>query len=164
MQQQPQQQAQSYQQPQQQLGGTTQPGFEQALPRQVSSVIYSLELIETDAEWAQTQAIQQADSFTALQLEDLSELAHMQKELLLRKSPQAEIVGHCTQQAFEQIAQRLQQSGVPGVQQVSQEAQQLAQTIPQVSRQVVQSGSQQQQFGGQSQMGGQSSMNTQQPY
>lgn len=171
-----QQPQQSYQQPQQQAGQQiqqqsgqqTQPSFEQALPRQVSSVIYSLELIETDAEWAETQAIQQADSFTALYLEDLSELVHVQKELLLRKSPQAGIVGQCTQQAFQQIAQRLQQSQVPGVQQVAQEAQQLAQTIPQVSQQVVQTGSQQfggqSGTGGQSTMGGQSGMGGQQPF
>ena len=130
------------QQSQQQFGQQSQGGgFEQFVPPQVADAIYSLEEIETDAEWSLAQAIRQGDGFTASELDDLIDLAHIQKRLLLRQSSHAQSVGQCVQEGFQQATRKLQGSQVPGVQQVSQKAQQLAQQIPQASMQVAQSGS-----------------------
>jgi len=138
----------------QQMGQQGQQTYDQFLPQQVSQAIYQLEQIESDAEWAHGQAMQAGDSVTAKKLADVSQIVHLQKTLLLRESDLAQTVGQCTQQALQQCTQQLQQSQVPGVEQVVQQVQQLAQTIEQASAQVGQMG-QSQQFGAQPGMAGQ---------
>lgn len=75
---------------------------------------------------------------------DLVELLGLHKRLLVRQSWHAPTVGRCVQEAIQHGIQALQQSPVPEVQRVVQQAQQLAGTIQQASSQV----------GGQSRMGG----------
>lgn len=157
---QPQQQVQRQgQQPQQQFqqGQQYQQTFDQYLPEQVSQAVYQLEQLESDAEWAHGQAMQAGDSQTAKALADIAQIIHLQKTLLLRESMFAPAVGQCTQQAIQQSTQQLQQSQIPGVQEVVQQSQGVAQTITQATSQVGRVGQQSdgqigqpQQFGGQS--------------
>jgi DNA anti-recombination protein RmuC len=119
-----------------------QQGFDQSVPGQVANTVYSLEQFETEAEWVEKQAIEMGDIQTAKLLEDVGELAHVQQKLLVRQSPLAGTVGQCTRQAIQQSVQQLQQSQVPGIQQVVQQAQQLGQQIPQAAQQAQQLGQQ----------------------
>lgn len=148
-QQQPQQQEQQLQQEQPQQFQQT---FDQYLPQQVSQAVYQLEQLESDAEWAHGQAMQIGDSKTAKALADIAEIIHLQKALLLRESMFAETVGQCTQQAIQQSTRQLQQSQIPGVQEVVQQAQGVSQMITKAASQVG-GVSQPQQFGRQSQTG-----------
>ena len=147
---------QQFQQPQQ-----FQQTFEQFLPQQVSQAVFTLEQLESDAEWAHGQAMRAGDSYTAKLLADISQIVHLQKTLLLRESDFAQTVGQCTQQAIQQMTRQLQQSQIPGAQQVARQAQQVGQTIQQASTQVSQIGRgqgmshQAQQMGSQSPMTGQ---------
>jgi DNA-binding ferritin-like protein len=158
-----QRQPQGVQKPQQQQIQQGQQTFDQFLPQQVSQVVYELEQLESDAEWAHGRAMQAGDSYTAKTLADISQIVHLQKNLLLRKSEFAQTFGQAVQQTIQRSSQQLQQSQITGVKQVLQQAEQVAQTIPQASAQVGQQGqqgqmgqmSQQQQIGGQSRFQGQ---------
>ena len=67
--------------------------------------MFTLEQLESDAEWAHGQAMRAGDSYTAKLLADISQIVHLQKTLLLRESDFAETVGQCTQQASTQVSQ-----------------------------------------------------------
>lgn len=132
----------SQQQPQQsgQAQGFGQQTFEQFVPESIARAVYQLEQFETDVEWAHGQAMQTGEGQIAQKLEDIEDIVHVQKSLLIQESPIAATMSQCTQQALQQCQQQLQTSQTPGVQQIVQQIPEVSQAIQQATSQVVQSG------------------------
>lgn len=117
----------------------TQQAFDQYVPESVSRAVYQLEQLATDAEWAHGQAMRSGDPGAASTLADVTQIADLQKDLLLRDSDIAQTMGQSTQQAFRQCSQQLRQSDTPGARHVAQLLQQTAQSITQAGSGLTQS-------------------------
>lgn len=126
---------------------------EQRAPADVAQTVRVLESLEREAQRAHGLAMQLGDSWTAGMLADLSEIAHLEKTLLLRESEFAGTFGRSTQRALQQSSHQLEQSQIPGVQQVVQLARQASETILQAGQQAAQSGQSGQFAGGSRQVG-----------
>lgn len=130
--------------------------FQQRAPSSIQSAVRDLDELETVAEWAHTKAMQQGQTQVATITNQVSEIAHLQKKLILGQSQVAGTFGQCTSQSFQQIQQQLQQYGqVPAVQDVLQEIQYTTQSIDQANQQLQQWSQQGQSMGSQP-VGGQS--------
>lgn len=114
-----------------QPGQQTRQAFDQHVPDAMSRAVYQLEQLETDAERAHGQAMRLGDAATASTLADVTQIAYLQKKLLLHQSVLAQTVGQSTRQSFEQCEQQLQQSQAPGAQHVAHLLQQLSRSTGQ---------------------------------
>lgn len=136
--QQPTYQSQSIQQPPyqtgqsfgQQVGQRMSQRFGETLPPEAVRAVENLERVETLSEFAKTQAIQKGLPRVALACDDIHDLAHMEKKLIVRQSPAAETMGQCIQQSVQERLQNLQQwASEPEVQEALAEAQQSLTTV-----------------------------------
>ena len=125
-------------------------GYRQSVSQAVQHAVNDLDHLETLSEWVKSRATARGRPRIAARADDLAEIAHLEKNLLLRDSPFADPVGQAVQQTIQQSVQELQQhAGEPEVQEALSQAQQTLSTIEQALTRVQQFG-QQQQFGGQS--------------
>lgn len=121
----------------QQGGG--QQSFQQSAPPEIQEAVTTLDHFETVSEWAKTKALQRGIPQVAQKLDDLTEIANLQKKLFLRQSPYAEAVSQATTRSIQQSVQDLQTyASEVGVQDVITEAQYLTDTIGQASVQAQQ--------------------------
>lgn len=125
------------QQPVGQTGG--QQSFKQSAPPEIQEAVTSLDQFETVSEWAKTKALQRGIPQVAQKLDDLTEIASLQKKLFLRQSPYAEAVSQATSRSIQRSVQDLQAfASEAGVQDVITEAQYVTDTISQASVQIQQ--------------------------
>ncbi|WP_435345865.1 hypothetical protein [Haloarchaeobius sp. HRN-SO-5] len=104
--------------------------FQETVPHEVQQAVSDLEKFETLMEWAKSRAVQRGRPRVAARCDDLAQIAHLEKGLILRESPFAEPIGHATRQTIQQGIQELQQrASEPEVQEALQQGQQTAQAI-----------------------------------
>jgi hypothetical protein len=109
------------------IGGAIRGRFDDSVPQDVRSAVLDLDRVETLCEWLDYQATERNRPRLAQRAEDVSEIAHLQKQLLLRESPFAEPVGQAAQGVIQQAVQEFQaRSTDPEVQDA---AAQLGQTL-----------------------------------
>lgn len=131
-----------------------QQSFQQSAPPEIQEAVTSLDQFETVSEWAKTKALQRGIPQVAAKLDDLTEIASLQKKLFLRQSPYADAVSQATSQSIQRSVQDLQAyASEIGVQDVITEAQYLTDTITQASFQAQQWSQQAQQGVGGGQQG-----------
>lgn len=130
-----------------QMGGQS---FSQALPSQAIQAVTGLERIETLSEFVKSRAVQQGIPEVPRIADDLKNVSELQKDLIVRQSEHAQIVGQCTQEVFQQSLQQLQQyqQQLPELQELVTEVQQSQQTIQQAVQQLPMGGQQGIQSGG----------------
>ncbi|MFB6130932.1 MAG: hypothetical protein ABEJ28_08940 [Salinigranum sp.] len=109
----------------QQLGQRIGQRLVDTLQPEAVQAVQQLERVETLSEFAKAQAIQKGMPRVARACDDIQDIAHVEKKLILRQSPAAQTLGQCVQQAVQERVQNLQQrAGEPEVQEALQEAQQ----------------------------------------
>lgn len=124
--------------------------YRQSVSQEVQNAVADLDHLESLSEWIKSRATERGRPRIAARADDLSEIAHLEKNLLLRGSPFAEPIGQSVKMTIQQGVQELQQyAAEPEVQEALSQAQQTLSTIDQAIAQFQQAG-QQQQFGGQS--------------
>lgn len=124
--------------------------YQQSVSQEVQRAVEDLDHLETLSEWVKSRATERGRPRIAARADDLAEVAHLEKNLLLRESPFAEPIGQAVQATIQQGVQELQQyAGDPEVQEALSQAQQTLSTIEQAITRVQQLG-QQHQVGGQS--------------
>src|SRR6056297_2343534 len=64
--------------------------FQQSVPREIQNAVLDLDRLETVSEWLQGRATEHGRPRIAQRAEDFAEIAHLQKNLLLRGSPFAD--------------------------------------------------------------------------
>lgn len=117
--------------------------FEQSVPQEVQHAVMDLDRLETVCEWVKTQATERGRSRVAQRADDLANIAHLEKKLLLRGSPFAEPIGRATRETIQQGVQEFQQHvSEPEVQEALSQAQQTLNTIGQALGRVQQWGQQ----------------------
>jgi hypothetical protein len=94
-----------------QQGQTTSIGarFGESVPMEVQNAVADLDRLETVCEWLKDRAGERNQPRVAQRADDLSHLAHIEKQLLVRNSPFAEPVGRAVQQTVGQVIQEFQQ-------------------------------------------------------
>ncbi len=100
---------QGSQQSMQQLGQQGQQRFEESVPSEVRLAVEDLEKITTISEWTKTRAAERGLHDVVRASNDIEDLAEVQKNLIVRQSPVAPVVGRCVTQALQQSVQDLQQ-------------------------------------------------------
>jgi len=143
------------------FGGAVGQRFSESVPQEVQQAVRDLDRVETVVEWAKSKAVERGMTRVAQRCDDLAEIAHLEKQLILRQSPFAQPIGQATKQTIQQGVQELQAHvSQPEVQEALSQAQQSINSIDNaLSR--LQTGGQQyaggaqhgQQAGGASQIG-----------
>jgi D-alanyl-D-alanine dipeptidase len=111
--------------------------FQESVPLEVQQAVSDLDRFETVLEWAKSQATMRGRPRVAARCDDLAEIAHLEKKLLLRQSPFAQPIGQATQQTIQQGIQELQhRAGEPEVQEALQHGQQVVNSIGQAMSRV----------------------------
>lgn len=106
--------------------------FQDSVPVEVQSVVQDLDRLETVCEWAKTQATQRGMFTLARACDDIQDIAHVQKKLIIRQSPFAQPLGNATRQVIQNAVQQLQQyTSQPEVQDALSAAQQTTNAISQ---------------------------------
>ncbi|MFB6172779.1 MAG: hypothetical protein ABEJ23_09615 [Haloarculaceae archaeon] len=106
--------------------------YQETVPVEVQQAVNDLDRFETALEWAKSRAVERGMPRVAARCDDLAQIAHLEKGLLLRQSPFAQPVGQATQQTIRQGIQDLQQrAGEPEVQEALSHGQQVLTTISQ---------------------------------
>jgi hypothetical protein len=99
---------------------------------EVQQAVSDLDRFETVLEWAKSQATMRGRPRVAARCDDLTEIALLEKNLLVRQSPFAQPIGRATQQTIQQGIQELQhRAGDPDVQDALQQGQQVVDSIGQ---------------------------------
>jgi len=112
------------------LGQAVGQRFSDSVPQEVQQAVMDLDRFETIVEWAKSRAVERGRVRIAQRCDDLAELAHLQKNLILRGSPFAHPVGQATKQTIQQGIQELQAYvSQPEVQEALAEAQQSTASI-----------------------------------
>ena len=131
---------------QQRMGGT----FDQSVSPKVKQAVSDLDQIETFAEYAKSSALEQGLIDAARAADDVKDLAHLQKNLVVRQSPIARTIDQCCAQACQQSLQTLYQyQNLPEVQELTSTLERSMQRVQQGIQSVGTSG--QQYTGGQQQ-------------
>jgi hypothetical protein len=100
-----------------------------------------LDRLETVCEWTKSRATERGRVRVAERADDLANIAHLEKKLMLRQSPFAEPIGQAVQQTIQQSIQELQQhASDPEVQETISQAQQSVTTVGQALSQLQQFG------------------------
>jgi len=150
------QQSQFGQQGGQQMGQRMGQRFDDSLPSEVRTTIHDLDRVASVAEWTKTRACQRGMANVVRACDDIQDIAHLQKKLILRESPFAEPIGQAAKQTLQQSLQQLQQHvDEPEVQDTVEKARRSVESIDKGLMSLQQMGGQQQggqQFG---QQGGQ---------
>jgi hypothetical protein len=120
-----------------QFGGTVGQQFQQSVPAEVQQTVNDLEKFETVAEWAKSRAVERGSTQVAQRCDDLAQIAHLEKGLLIRQSPLAQPVGQATKQTIQQSIQELQhRTGDPEVQEALSHGQQVLGRIDQALQRI----------------------------
>ncbi|MFD1588925.1 hypothetical protein ACFR9U_18255 [Halorientalis brevis] len=128
--------------------------YQQSVPQEVQQAVSDLERFESVCEWLTSRATEKGMVRLANRSDDLAEIAHLEKKLLLRQSPFAQPIGQATQQTIQQGIQELQQyASEPDVQESLTHAQQVLQSVGQALNRVQTFGQQGAQQGQQIQQG-----------
>lgn len=113
--------------------------FHQSAPQPIQQLIRDLEEFEKLAEWAHTESMQQGHHQVGTITDHFAEIAHLQKKLVMGRSPFAQTFAQCTERSIQQGVQQLEQySPSVGVQEVIKEAQYTSQSLGQAQRQLQQ--------------------------
>jgi hypothetical protein len=129
--------------------------YDQTVAPEVKNAVADLDRLANVAEWAKTHVARRGNARAVRICDDLEDLAHVEKQLILRGSPFAEPVGQAVQGTIQTGIQELQQhASEPEIQDSLQQAQQVLTSLQgSISRlrtagQAMQSqGAQSQQFG-----------------
>ena len=104
--------------------------FSESVPQEVQQAVMDLDRFETVVEWAKSKATERGLARVAQRCDDLAEIAHLEKQLMLRQSPFAQPIGQATKQTIQQGVQELQaHASQPEVQEALAQAQQSLGTI-----------------------------------
>lgn len=104
----------------------------ESIPGDIQQAVGDLHELEMIAQWTKVQAENRGDVHVARRCDDLVDLAHVQKRLILRQSPAADMFGQSVRTTIEQTVQELgQQQSTPGVGAVITRAQQALSTTSQ---------------------------------
>jgi hypothetical protein len=115
--------------------------FQESVPQEVQSAAMDLDRLESVCEWMKSQAAERGRVRIAQRADDIANIAHLEKKLLLRQSPFAEPIGRATQQTVQQGIQEFQQHvSEPEVQEALTQAQQSLTSINQALGRVQQWG------------------------
>jgi len=99
--------------------------FQESVPQEVQQAVMDLDRFETVVEWAKSRAVERGRPRVAQRCDDLAEIAHLEKQLILRGSPFAEPIGQATKGTIQQGVQELQaEASQPEVQEALAQAQQ----------------------------------------
>lgn len=154
---QPSYQAQSQvgQQFQQMTGGRAGGQFEQQLPQEALKAVQDLDRLANVTEWAKTKVAERGMTRAVRICDDIEDLAHLEKKLIIRQSPFAQPIGQAVVQTIQQNLQELQaHSSEPAIQEMVQQVQQSLSTVQQGASRIQQTSQMQGQQGGmQSQQG-----------
>ncbi|MDG5777508.1 hypothetical protein VB773_13435 [Haloarculaceae archaeon H-GB2-1] len=139
--------------------------FDESVPNEVHQLVQQLDRLESVSAWAKSGACKQGMHQVASICEDIEDVAHLEKKLVLRQSPFARPIGESVKATIQSGVQTLQQAaGQPEVQDNIREAQQTLTIIDTALTQLQSMGQQtmgqqsmgQQAFGGSQQYTGQS--------
>ncbi|ODR83392.1 hypothetical protein BG842_09750 [Haladaptatus sp. W1] len=113
-QQQPQQQYQPQQQgqfgqPWQALGEQMEQRFDESFSSEVRTTIHDLDKTASVAEWVKMKAAQRGMPTVVRVADDIEDIAHLEKKLIIRESPFAHPIGQTSKQVLQQGLQELQQ-------------------------------------------------------
>lgn len=124
------------QQFQQRTSGFVGQQYDQQVPEEVKGAVADLTRLENVAEWASTKVAQRGMPRAVRVLDDIQDVAHLEKKLVLRESPFAQTLAQCAAQSIQSSLQELQQhASQPEVQETLQQTQQTLSSIQQgVSR------------------------------
>ncbi len=104
--------------------------FTQSAPEQILTAVETLDRLETIAEFADGQAMQQGNLQVANIADALKDIAHIQKELIVEENPLAQEFGQCSQQVIQSGVQQLQQhQQQPEIQELVETAQQTLDSV-----------------------------------
>ncbi|UHQ96098.1 hypothetical protein [Natrinema halophilum] len=104
--------------------------FAQSAPEQILSAVESLDRLETVAEFADAQAMQQGNRQVAKIADAMKDIAHIQKEHIVEENPLAQEFGQCSQQVIQSGIQQLQQyQQQPEIQELVETAQQTLDSV-----------------------------------
>jgi len=113
-----------------QMGQAIGQRFNESVPQEVQQAVMDLDRLETVVEWAKSRAVERGHPRIAQRCDDLADIAHMEKQLILRGSPFAQPIGQATKQTIQQGVQELQaHASQPEVQEALSQAQQSASSI-----------------------------------
>jgi len=106
--------------------------FQQSVSPEIRGAVSDLDHLETLSEWLQGRATELGRPRIAQRAEDFAEIAHLEKNLLLRGSPFADPIGQAAKQTIQSGMQELQQyASDPEVQEALTHAQQTLATVDQ---------------------------------
>jgi hypothetical protein len=128
---------------QQPLAGAIGQRFQASVPQEVQAAVMDLERLETVCEWTKSRATERGLVRVAERADDIANIAHLEKKLLLRGSPFAEPIGRAVQETIRQGVQELQQHvSDPEVQEAISQARQSLGSIEQALGRLQQFGQQ----------------------
>ena len=93
----------------QQMGQQMGQRFDDSLSSEVRTTIHDLDRVASVAEWTKTRAAARGMSNVVRVCDDIQDIAHLEKKLILRQSPFAEPIGQASRQTIQQGLQELQQ-------------------------------------------------------
>ena len=106
------------------LGQAVGQRFQDSVSQDVIRVVSDLDRLETVSEWAKGQATQRGMYRLARACDDLQDIAHLEKKLVIRQSPFAQPIGEATRQVIQNAVSELQQhANQPEVQEALSQAQ-----------------------------------------
>jgi hypothetical protein len=106
--------------------------FQESVPQEIQGAVMDLDRLETVCEWMKSKAAERGRIRIAQRADDIANIAHLEKMLLLRQSPFAEPVGRAAQQTVQQGVREFQQHvNDPEVQEALTQAQQSLSSIDQ---------------------------------
>jgi hypothetical protein len=106
--------------------------FDQSVPAEVQTAIQHLDRVASVAEWTKTKASQRGMPRVVRVCDDIEDIAHLEKKLLIRQSPFAQPIGQASAQVIQQGLQELQQHvQEPEVQETIENVQQSLNSINQ---------------------------------
>lgn len=98
--------------------------FQDSVSQDVIRVVSDLDRLETVSEWAKGQATQRGMHRLARACDDLQDIAHLEKKLVIRQSPFAQPIGEATRKVIQDAISELQQyANQPEVQEALSQAQ-----------------------------------------
>jgi hypothetical protein len=97
-----------------QIGQGVADRFADSVPNEVVTAVQELDRLETVCGWAHTRAMDKNAPTVAKLCADLEEIAHLQKELIIRQSPLARPIGNAVRQSIQTALGTLQGFGTQG--------------------------------------------------
>lgn len=83
--------------------------FDQSIPSEIRTTIDDLDRVASVAEWTKARAAERGMPRVVRVCDDIEDIAHLEKKLIIRQSPFAQPIGQQAQQVIQQGLQELQQ-------------------------------------------------------